>query len=40
MDNGEATAISTEPARARTTAAEARPQTPQPAQTVATAQPE
>ena len=33
MDNREATAISTEPARALTTAAEARPQTPSPAGT-------
>ena len=39
MGSGEAIAISTEPASARTIAAEARPQTPQPIATVAMAQP-
>ena len=37
--SGEATVISTEPARARAIAAEATPQTPHPAATVAIAQP-
>ena len=37
--SGDAAVISTEPARARAIAAEATPQTPQPAATVAIAQP-